>query len=225
MLDKITKITLGIRFSRSFRVTDITGEISDEILYRDYSPFKDIYEEVVSTNNLERILQDKSNKNTFRISPTDIIIEFPVDDFNEVFSHLVDKVLPFLEEKIFFKFQIKKIIRVGIVYYHKVDQYHLIEDITNLVTNNGVAEPNNFKLSFSKKNSSGKSVMKKNDYLNSIYTIEQKEDIYSISLDYQKLFGPIVEDFRDCKLHDFLHSSRTYLTENFYKWVLPHVES
>ena len=40
MKDKIKKIVIGIRYRRSFRVPNIVGEIVDQVLHDDDSPFK-----------------------------------------------------------------------------------------------------------------------------------------------------------------------------------------
>lgn len=223
MLEKVDKIIIGIRLSKSFRIVDITGELSDEILYSKDSPFKDIYESLGNANTFERVLKDENEENSFKISPTDMIVTIAVkDNFEDVFKRIDNEILPFIEKSIFKKFNIKNVMRLGIVYSHTVNEYHKIDAITKLVTNNGITEPNNFRLSFSKKKSSGSTMLEKNNYTNTIYTIEQNEDKFTISLDYQDYFQPIVEDIRDCNSKSFLKDSHTYLTKKFYTWVLPH---
>lgn len=227
MLGKIQKIVLGIRYSKSFRIPDIDGEISDEILYGDGTPFGPAFFPSTSEGvGGERTLYDEANEANFiRIHTEDIILSIKVSDFDADFKKLKDTYLPFLTEKVFRKFDIKNIYRIGVIYDHKLQPSDAMATLVTNSTNNAVRTPANIRFGFSEKLAVAEGQLKKgvNDWRNTIYTLVQSEESLLARLDYQHLFKPQVEDIRDAEPARILEESKAFLAANFHDWLNTYV--
>ncbi|PKM47527.1 MAG: hypothetical protein CVV03_02610 [Firmicutes bacterium HGW-Firmicutes-8] len=227
LINNIDEITLGVRFSKSFRVMDISGEIIDDVLYSKGSPLFKKYE------NLDRrgaaiILNNKSiDQDYFKITPSDIILNVLVDDdFHKKFSWIKEKIMPYLKKDLFTSFNIRNIMRIGIVFSHKVPGISELGNLVSVFTNGHIDKANNVNFIFSKKYDARVYLYRDDstDYKNCIYSFTQLEDGYKVSLDYQYFFNPMMEDLRQCFGETILRDARNFLEKDFYEWVEKYVK-
>lgn len=224
---KIINIIFGIRFLKSFGVLDKTGQIIDNILYDDKSPFKaqKIFSDVQEISTREKLLLNKEGE-YLRINESDLIFKvFVKENFEEKMKWIQNEVLEYFAKYLFKKFEIKNFVRLGIVFNHKIEAESKEKEFNDFVKNltkSKIVEAEGLSLSFNTKRLSAfESLYRKEvkDFRNTIYTINKEKSFYLFSLDYQYCFEPYPEDFRDCLVDKFLDSSKNFLKKSFYEWL------
>lgn len=221
--NNIIGITIGIRFSRSFRIPDISGDIIDNILYSDKSPFGTSYFPKIQENsNREKTLFNPKTSEYLRINTDDLILGIEIEnDFDKKFQWLRDDVLSYLKNELFKIYEIKNIRRLGVVFSHKIDKNKKLSEVITTFTNNEVIDADNISFSFSKKDPSNEALIRKgvSDYKNRIYNFQEIEESVNVNLDYQYYYEPAVEDLRECFSEKILNDAKSFLEDNFYKWL------
>lgn len=219
MIEFISGITFGIKYSKSFRVSDISGEIVDNILYNKKSPFKNLYK-TIGTNGFLKILSDEQTGHQLQISQEDFILNLPItESFDKTISLLRDNLIPYIEKDLFTKFKVNNFTRIGIVYYHGISSLPNANLLVANFTENAIKECNNFELKFSKKIVPGNSALSNNNYINTIYNFIQSDEKFYVTLDYQLYFEPPIYNLAECNISQFIENSKKFLTESFHKWV------
>lgn len=221
--EKMIGVVVGIRFKRSFRVPDISGEIIDDILYSDKSPFDSKFFPQVQEGARERILVNDETTEYLRINRDDIILGLVIEDnFDERFNWIKEEVLPYFKDVLFKKYGIKNIIRIGIIFSHKLKQDSILNTAVKLVTKESIEGVENINISFSKKLSSIEALYRKgvDDYKNSIYNFTEKGDELLAELDYQYYYNPPIEDLRECFTENVLDDAKTFLETQYYPWLI-----
>ncbi len=222
--NNIIGITIGIRFARSFRIPDISGDIIDNILYSENTPFgTKFFPKVQENSNREKTLYNPETSEYLRINTDDLILGIEVDNNFEVkFNWLKDDVLGYFKNTLFLKYKIKNIRRVGIIFSHKISKNKKLNEAISLITDNALTDVDNISVSFSKKLAAVEALYRKgvNDYKNTIYNFNEiKEAVYS-ALDYQYYFEPPIEDLRDCFVEKIFDDAKNFLENNYHKWLL-----
>lgn len=223
-MDKTTVgITVGIRYSKSFRIPDIAGEIADRILYSKESPFNaEFFPQIQENSNRERTLHNPETRDYLRINTDDIILGVSADNQpDSKFDWLKDKVLPFYKEVLFREFEIKNIKRFGILYDHIIPAYKQINEAMSVLTKQNEASVENVNISFSKKYAAQEALYRSgvNDYKNIIYTFAEAKDAVLARLDYQYYYAPLIEDLRECFDEKIFNDSKAFLENKYYKWL------
>ena len=220
---KIIGLTLGIRFARSFRIPDISGEIIDNFLYDEGSPFgAEMFTHVQETSAREKILYNPDTTEYLRLNTDDLILGKRVEqDFEEKFTWIETKVLAYYKEIIFKKYEIKNISRIGIIFHHKIHKVKELNKYILQITKEGVSDSENINISFSKRLPSRAGLYRKGvkDYKNTIYHIKSTEDALFVQLDYQYYYSPHIEDLRDCFTEKIISSAKDFLGNQFYSWL------
>lgn len=223
MKDKIIGITVGIRFSKSFRIPDVSGQIIDDILYNEDSPFDaEYFPRVQETSNRERTLYNPRTSDYLRINTDDLIMGVRVDNnFDQKYKWIKEDVFKYLKERLFTKFGIKNIQRIGVIFTHKIEKNRKLGDSINLLTADNIKGVENINISFSKKNSAQEALFRKgvNDYRNAIYNFSEMEDGLLVGLDFQYYYLPIIEDLRECFSEKVFEDALSFLETNFYTWI------
>lgn len=225
MFAKITNFTVGIRYTRSFRIPDISGEIVDNILRSSKSPFdSNIFGGIGTTSNEGRILYSKSNESFISISRDDIIISLDTNTPTEDFEKIKEVVIPYFKEEIFNKYSINEINRLGLIFRHKLSNKTLLDKITEEVSLGNILQPNEMIVRFSKKIKTlkGEAVHGVDDYRNAIYKFETLGDNLLFDIDYQHYLLPPRTDIRDTKPSDFVQQARNYVESKVYTWLKEH---
>jgi hypothetical protein len=227
LFDKITELTFGIRFKRSFRIADKSGEIIDDVLTSKQSPFSSKTFPQIQTSKLEKVIFNDQTGDYLRINTDDLILAFNVDhNFENKFEWLKLNVAKYFQEQLFRKFNIQNIRRIGIVFAHELPKSNKLRDSIPALTNNLVDIPNETSLSFSKKTPVSEALMKKNvnDYKNSIYILQETDDSFKANFDFQHYYEPIIEDLRDCRLDEVFDSAKNGLEMSFHPWLKNYVK-
>jgi len=219
----IIGITIGIRYSRSFRVPDISGDIIDHILYSEDTPFgTEFFPNVQENSNREKTLFNKETSEYLRINSDDFILAIEINnDFDKKFKWLKEDVIPYFANYLFKNYKIKNIKRFGIIFSHKIKKNKKLTNTIATFTDNEITDSDNVSISFSKKAAATESLFRKgvNDYKNRIYNFQEFNEAIQADLDYQYYYEPIIEDLRECFIDKILDEANTFLENNFYKWI------
>lgn len=220
---KITYITIGIRIKRSFRMEDIAGNMIDDILNAEGSPFSDKTFPAVESSHLQKRLFNEETGEYLRINTDDIILNVRVErNFDVKIEWIKTDVLGYLGEHLFKKFDIKNIQRFGILFSHELkSSIKLRESITQLLTEASVKKPDRIDISFSKKDTAVEGLLRSgvDDFKNKIYTLRESDEKIEASLDCQYYYTPLMEDLRDCFIDKIINDSVAYLEKDFYPWL------
>lgn len=220
MEDKIIKITVGIRFRRSFRVSDISGQIIDYFLRDESSPFKDIaFDKVGDTGNRGKVLVDEKG-NTLSIDIDSLILSVNTSNLELTLKKFKDVYFPYFEKGVFKTFSIENFNRLGIIFEHQLESDSLINKAIKTLSSDKIEVPDNCEIRFSKKIPNTKSLINKDiiDFLNVIFTYNKNSKGLNIKLDYQLYFNPEVAKANDLGFNGFIDSAGDFLRQNFYKW-------
>lgn len=221
--NKVIGITLGIRFNRSFRVSDISGEIIDDILYNSKSPFGADFFPRIQEGRREKVLFNPQTTEYFRINTDDIIIGLEVKDgnFDQRFSFLVNDVLNYLKDLLFKNYGLKNIRRVGVIFSHKIDRTDLLGSSVKALTKDKIGQVDNINISFSKKLAATESLYRKgvHDYKNTIYNLTEVDSSILAELDYQYYYNPPIEDLRECFVDKVIEDAKSFLDGSYYEWL------
>jgi len=223
MKENIIGLVLGIKFARSFRVSDISGDIIDHILNDEQSPFEpSIFPRIQENSRREKTLYNDETSEYLRINTDDIILGITVDkNFETKYEWLKNKVLPYFKEHLMLKFKINNITRIGVVFIHRITKNKKINESIGLLTNEAVKDVENVSVSFSKKAPTTEALYRKNvnDYKNVIYNFVEIENELQASLDYQYYYSPAVADLRECSSEKVLEDAKALLENNYYSWL------
>lgn len=219
MKNNVKKISIGIRYRRSFRIPELAGEITDFIL-GDESPFgSNFFTEVGAMDKSGKILLSE-NGSSLSIDLDSLILNLIVDDdIKTTILKINNNYYPYLV-KLLKKFRIENFNRLGMVFEHQLDNGAVINKIVKTITKEEIDAPDNLQLRFSKKIPKIEALVKKEiiDYGNIICTYNKNLDGLNIKLDYQIYFSPEIASISDVEFEKIFLSSQKYLEDKFYKW-------
>lgn len=222
MQDSITNIVFGIRYVRSFRIPQITGQIVDDVLRSQKSPFDDkVFPKVLEDVNGGRRLCSDTGESWISVTKDDLVLSWEITDFKKDFDFFKTALLPYMVGLIS-DYNISRISRFGTIFRHKVQNRQLAGHVAKQLTKDSISDPNDFLARFSKKlpTVEGVAIKEKSDYRNVIYTFESTDGGLFIDIDYQYLFEPHLGDIRAAALspNDFFLSAKRFV-EDQYKWI------
>jgi hypothetical protein len=102
---RITGVTLGIKYERTFRIPDIAGNMIDDILHDKNSPFsvKGTFPKILESPK-EKALYNPENNDYLRVNTDDIILRFSIkDNFEKRYKWLVAQVIKYYKDNLFKK--------------------------------------------------------------------------------------------------------------------------
>ncbi len=220
MEKSIHKITIGIRYRRSFRIPDISGKVIDYILHDDKSPFREnFFQEVGETSEKGKILVSEK-KDFLSIDIDSLILSLNTNNLESALTKIKDSYFPYFTDSIFKEFEIENINRLGIIFEHRLEKLDSIDKMTKELSLNEISAPDNFELRFSKKLPTTAGLISKNivDFYNTIFTYQKNSKGIDIKLDYQLYFSPEIGSIQDVEFNKFIDSAKSYLLGKFYKW-------
>lgn len=219
----IIGLTLGIRFKRSFRIPDISGDLIDNILYSEKTPFgTNFFPNVQENSAREKTLFNPKTSEYLRINTDDFILGIEVNnEFDKKFNWLKKEVLKYYQEELFKTYEIKNIRRLGIIFSHKINRTKKLTQLVSSLTENKITSADGISFSFSRKEPSSQALFRKgvNDYKNTIYNFLELKEAVQADFDYQYYYEPVIEDLREGFTEKILDSAKTFLEDNFYKWL------
>lgn len=222
-VDNIFRLTIGIRFDKSFRVLDIAGKIVDTVLNGQNSPFdQDFFPIFLEGQMREKALRNESTNDYLSINDSNLIFSVRVDnDYSEKIIWLKEKVVPFFEKEIFKNHKIQNICRIGFIFHHKLSKFEKLKSYVNQFGDiDQNFEPENINLVFSKKIHAQEADYNKDikDYRNTIFTFrENKENDLIAEMDFQHFFIPVSADLSECGAEKIVNDAEAYLKNIFYK--------
>jgi len=129
--------------------------------------------------------------------------------------------LPYFQNELFRTYEIKNIRRLGIIFSHKISKNKKLTEAVSSFTENEITDADNINVSFSKKDPATEALFRKgvNDYKNRIYNFQELKEAVYADLDYQYYYEPAIEDLRECFIDKILDDAKSFLENNFYKWL------
>jgi hypothetical protein len=214
----IKTIVIGIRYEKAFKLIDFSGEIVDRILRGAKSPFNTEYFTRYQDINKEVTLFNENSSSIFKINPQDIIFvhETTPSTFKSDLKWIENKVIDFIINSIFLKFNIENIIRIGIVYNNEIENIDIpFKKFMNIpnINNENIS---NFNINFSEKILPPVQEFKKlDDYKNIIYSFRKKDKL-ELSFDYQYFYLPHMKSMRDTNFKNWFKETSRYYFDEYY---------
>lgn len=227
MKEKISRISIGIRHQRSFRLPEIAGSIVDYIISS--SPFgKDFFQASDTIlNGFEsrgRILIGADDGASSMVIDTDsIILNLKSENFDVDLARIKSELVPFIK-KIFTKFSIENINRVGLVFEFQKLSSDQVNEITKTITTDTFSHSDIFQLRFSQKDADIMSMVKKDilDYANNIIAVSKNtENEVFAKFDYQFYYSPEISKIDDVDFDQFIDAASDRLAKKFFNWMKP----
>lgn len=218
---RISGLIVGVRFEKSFRVSDVLGKIADDVLYDKNSPFDSVFFPNIQSSDVERILNNGKTGDYFRINIENLIFYKTIDkDFDKQFTWIKEVVLPFFEN-LFKDNGIKNILRIGIVAESSLEVNKKILALSNNLDPkfSGV---NGTRVSFSKKYPTdfGLTKEEKNDYKNLIYNFDSKDEKLLATVDYQYFYSPSMDKLSDCNIEKIADDFKKFFEEDYLNTLI-----
>ncbi len=224
-IDKITGITIGIRFSKLFRIADISGEIIDDVLNNPKSPFDtDFFPKLNETMSKEKTLINEYGE-YLKITPSDIILSLRVDEkatFEQRKKFISENVFSYFDD-LFDNYSIEGINRVGFLFYNTLKSGNKEKNVVSEITNNSIEDVNSFDFRFSHKKKTMEGILKSGvkDYVNIIYSFsKEKEGRLLFDFDFQKFFVPELDKLKEAKMGDIFSKSIDTFENDYQKWII-----
>jgi len=222
--EKISQLICGIRFERTFRMSDITGQIFDTVLHDEFSPFgTDFFPHFEEFGTQDKVLVNSEKGYYLRINTSDIIFQYTLhsqinSQEKEIFWFRNDAI-NFIIDKIIHENGIQNIIRFGFMVTHLIEGENLGGNVLNQLTKGEINNADQFTLRFGNKDVTADGITKSgvNDYVNKITTIRQiGEKEYDITLDYQYYFLPQLVKLKGWNTSNFFDRAFHNLDNKFY---------
>ena len=225
----ISQITCGIRFEKSFRIGDISGQIFDTVLHNSSSPFgTDFFPRFQELNTQDRALVNSERGYYLRITTSDIVFQYTIQENKKSLDSQIEwfkkDAIKFIIDKIIHENGIKNIIRFGFMVTHVINGENLGGNVINQLSGGEIKSADQFTLRFGNKDITGDGLIKKgvDDYVNKITTIRQTgETEYDITLDYQYYFIPQMTNLKDWDEDKFFERAQISLDNRFYSMINP----
>lgn len=229
----ISKLTCGIRYEKSFRISDISGSLFDTVLHDKSTPFGiDFFPRYQELNTQDRMLVNEDRGYYLRISISDIIFQYTIHQgdrkLEEEINWFENDAMKFIIDKIIHENRIINIMRFGFMITHIIDGENLGGNVLNQLTSGEINNADQFTFRFGKKDTTGDGLVKRgvNDYVNRITTIKQlSESNYDITLDYQYYFLPAVSNLENWNVNNFFDKAFVNLDSKFYTMINPLVST
>lgn len=230
--DNISQLTCGIRFEKSFRISDITGQIFDTVLHDQSTPFgTEFFPKYQEVHLQDRLLLNDDRGYYLRIMTSDIIFQYTLHengpDQREQIDWFTKDAVQFIIEKVLHDNKIQNIMRFGFMITHIVEGENLGGNVLDQLTSGEIKNADQLTIRFGNKDVTADGITKSgvNDYVNRITTIKQvDEKKYEIILDYQYYFLPVIKDLKQWKTVSFFERAFQSLDKKFYSIINPFVD-
>ena len=224
--DYLSQVTVGIRFEKMFRVSDIIGSLFDIVLHDPSTPFgTDFFPKFHEFGPHDRMLYSLEHGRSLRINISDIIFQYtfssPISRQEEL-NWFKQDALRFLIEKVLVSNGISNIHRFGYMMTHICEPANIAGRILDVLTDGEEQTADQFTLRFGKKDASFEGQIRSgvNDYVNMITTLKQISPThYDMTYDYQYYFNPNRRSIDDWNLNAFFRGAENSLKDRFYPQV------
>lgn len=221
--EKVFRLTLGVRFDKSFRILDIAGKIVDALLYGQDTPFSPTFFPIVLEGQMrEKTLRNDLTQEYLTITDNNLVLSICVDgNYSDKMNWLKTDVIPYFEKTLFKNNKIENINRIGFVVHHRLEAFEKLKAyVKQFADSDQNFEVENINLIFSKKMSAPAIVYNKGitDYRNVISTLrENKEKMLIAEVDFQHHFIPVSHELVECEAVKIINDAESYAKDVFYK--------
>ncbi|ADK79542.1 hypothetical protein [Sediminispirochaeta smaragdinae] len=227
--DNISKLTCGIRYEKTFRISDIAGSLFDTVLHHRSSPFgTEFFPRYQELNSQDRALINSERGYYFRITTSDVIFQYTLhpekQDLSDEIEWFKNDASQFIINEILEKNSIKNIMRFGFMITHEIDGENLGGNVLDQLTNGEIRNADQFTFRFGNKDTTKEALIRRdvNDYINKITTIKQiTESKYEVTLDFQYYFSPELTSIKDWNTESFYTKAFYSLDNSFYDMINP----
>jgi len=231
MIDRtnISQLTCGIRFEKSFRISDITGSLFDTVLHHRSSPFgTDFFPRFHELDSQNRVLVNVERGYYLRITTSDIIFQYTIfpdtKDLDGEIAWFRKDAVEFILKELIAKNRIRNLMRFGFMISHSVGGENLGGNVLDQLTSGEIKNADQFTFRFGNKDTTADALTKKgvDDYVNRITTIKQTgEADYEVVLDYQYYFVPPLPNADEWSPNPFFDRAMDSLDSKFYRMINP----
>lgn len=227
--EKIFQLTSGIRYEKSFRISDIIGHIFDVVLHDKSTPFgTDFFPRYEEIGSQDRWLLNAEKGYYMRLTTSDLIFQYTLHSSLEgqekEINWFIKDALQFIIDKIFHETRIINIMRFGFMITHLIEGENLGGNVLNQLTSGEIKNADQFTIRFGNKDLTADGLIKKgvNDFVNRLTTIKQiGETKYDVTLDYQYHFLPELKDLEEWPIQNFFDRAFSHLDNKFYSMINP----
>lgn len=211
MNKKIHKISIGIKYARTFKLQSVSGDIIDFCLDK----FANLGFEKMNGIDKSFVLISTNEgeiNNSLSVSIDNIVLSRVVSSIND---DEIKKDFATLKE-IFSEFKIRNIDRIGIVLEYEVSGYKVFQK--ELLHE---SDFNTIEIRTSKNIDDRKNIhvlkIDNHNYDKVIFSFTKDEKEY-ISFDYQSHYSPVYSKLSDINFEDLLKKSKLYIDNNIKSW-------
>lgn len=224
MSQKIINVTCGIRFDRRFKHFDNIGSIVDMIVYDNKHFNKEMFSRIGNEGDYVTTIVGNKPDEYIKITPSDIIMSFTFDNFDENDMKWYYNALKFIIEKATVEHNINNFSRFGIVYKVEFENENDFQKVVDSYFNTDLISPSELRFSFRKKIKDSLIKKNMNDYYNVIIQSKKENDFEGnkktvLFYDFQRYFNPSVEDLRDYNIEKHFKLSKQELEKDIYEII------
>lgn len=189
-LEKISDITCGILFKKSFRIMDIWGSLVDKLLINNPYFSTDYFPSISSRYMQIGALTNEKLGHSLRLSSDNLIYCHAVqEDFSSEYSRFCERIEKYLIPEIIYKHHLD-VIRLGVVFTYKTENAEMARYISKYFKT-GLDGISDFRFSKKEPTKRGLLLSEREDYINKIFTFGSISDNQiGITYDYQLHFVP-----------------------------------
>jgi len=225
--NNLSHITIGFRFEKTFRISDISGEICDIILHHQSTPFGNtFFSRLNEMGPHDKTLLNDITQNYLKITNSDIIFKYNFGSYSKVqhdeIKWLKESAIPFILKEILSGKNIKNYMRIGLMFGHSINVENLGGRIMQKLLDDGNENADQFSLSFGLKETAVEGLSRKgvDDFLNKIYIIKQTGPYeFETIFDFQYYFQPMIKELKGWNIESFVDRSMIHLDKYFYPFI------
>ena len=222
---EIQQLAFGVRYDTQFKLLDRIGEVIEEILQADGTPFgPDRFTLSDSAIYQYRLMNEKGD-NWLTINTQDTILQLPMKTKNE--SQVDDWASDF-QEYVLGPLRkiggVRNIVRYGVLFRFKEEDASSLENPpVKRYLSTEFPSANSLAMHFNRRLAMDEALVKKrvNDFRNAIYRVVQSESgNVQVSIDYQQYFKPSLDvgEWDDRPFPDFVRQGTRYVHGEFHEW-------
>lgn len=222
---EIQQLAFGVRYDTQFKLLDRIGEVIEEILRADGTPFSPERFPLTDSAIYQYRLINEKKDTLLTINTQDTILQLPMKTRNE--SQVDDWASDF-QEYVLGPLRkiggVRNIVRYGVLLRFKEEEAISIENppIRRYLSTE-FPSANSLDMHFSRRLAMDEALVKKrvSDYRNAIYSVSQSESgSVQVSIDYQEYFKPALDqgEWKDRPFPEFVRQGTSYVHGEFHKW-------
>lgn len=187
---KITSLTCGILFKKSFGIMDMWGAIVDQTIYKSKFFSPEYFPNVASQYTMQGELANHELGHYLRLSYENLVYRHSIQhDFDKEYKDFLERVSKYLVPQIIFENHLD-VRRLGVVFTYELSNQEE-ERVKSKYFKPEIKGISDFRFSRKEATVEGGVIAGNSDYINKIYTVGAiGADKVGITYDYQLHFNP-----------------------------------